>query len=301
MRRWSDFPSDNTDRAVRGWLSKSLVASFGSPRPDERECRAIADRIMAGVDERSRALLEAVDRRYDETELNRMAGWMDRVLAGEPVQYVLGWTEFRGLRILCNSAALIPRPETEELVSWLLEKMDHWNGPGKQVRVVDVGTGTGCVALSIKQARPNWEVWGVDVSEAALSLARSNAEALSLDVHWSSGNALQEGWPDWPDRFEGIISNPPYIPEEESTTLSPQVRDHEPDVALFVPDERPLQFHEALLREAQRTLTPGGCMVAECHADFTRKVADCWQLEDAETEVLIDLQGLERAVRLIRN
>ena len=301
MRRWSDFPSDNTDRAVRDWLWKSLASALESPGPDERECRAIADWIMAGVDERSRVLLEAVDRRYDETELNRIAGWMDRIKAGEPVQYVIGWTEFRGLRIQCNPAALIPRPETEELVSWLLEKMDHWNGPGKQVRVVDVGTGTGCIALSIKQARPHWEVWGVDVSEDALSLARSNAEALSLDIHWSSGNALQEGWPDWPDRFEGIISNPPYIPQGESTTLAPQVRDHEPDVALFVPDGKPLQFHEALMREARRALAPGGCMVAECHAEFTRKVADCWQLVGAETEVLSDLQGLERAVRLYRN
>ncbi len=303
MRSWSDFPADNSDRAVRKWLQAKLSAS-GSPMcSGERECHALADRIMAGVDDRSRTLLEAMDRRYDESEMNQLAGWMDRVIGGEPVQYAVGWTEFRGLRIACGPEALIPRPETEELVSWFLEGMESLGhrAKGTPVRVLDVGTGTGCIALAIKQARPDWEVWGVDVSAGALALAERNARALSLDVRWARGNALEEGWPEWPGHYQGIVSNPPYIPVSEAESLASHVRDHEPGTALFVPDGMPLEFHAALVREAGRALTPKGCMVAECHVDFTRKVADCWQLEDAETEVLCDLQDLERAVRLIRH
>ena len=303
MRQWLDFPSDNRDRSVRHWVVQGLASSGSAMCASERECRAIADRIMAGVDDRSRTMLEVIERRYDEAELNTIASAMDRVVRGEPVQHVVGWTEFRGLKLACSPEALIPRPETEEVVGWFLEGMDEVVKGHQQrvVRVVDIGTGTGCMALAIKAARPSWEVWAVDQSEGALVLARRNAAALGLELHWAAGDALDTSWPHWPGEFDGIVSNPPYIPQSEAATMAPHVKEHEPDMALFVPDDHPLCFYEALLQGAQRSLAQNGCMVAECHSDFTQKVADCWQLEGADTEVLCDLQGAERAVRLTRH
>lgn len=303
MRRWSDFPEDNRDRAVRRWLSNALHKGLSDLRTSERECHALADRLVAGIDERSRTMLDVIERRYDEGELDRMAGWMDRVIAGEPVQHVVGWTDFRGLRIACSPAALVPRPETEEVVEWLLEGMQGVipNAAGGPIRVLDVGTGTGCMALAIKAARPHWEVWGGDLSQAALDLACQNSEALGLEVHWVKGDALDGTWAPWPAAFDGIISNPPYIPDSESREMEDLVTQHEPAMALFVPDHDPLRFYHALLQGAKTHLSPLGCLVAECHSKFTREVANCWQLEEAKTEVLSDLQGAERAVRLKRH
>ena len=303
MRQWLDFPSDNRDRSVRRWVVHGLASSASDMCASERECRAIADRIMAGVDDRSRTMLDVIERRYDEAELNTIAAAMDRVVRGEPVQHVVGWTEFRGLRLACGPEALIPRPETEEVVGWFLEGMDEAmkGREGRGARVVDIGTGSGCMALAIKAARPSWEVWAVDQSERALALAKRNAADLGLELHWATGDALESSWGQWPGVFDGIVSNPPYIPHSEAESMATHVKEHEPGMALFVPDEQPLCFYEALISGARERLAKGGCMVAECHTDFTQKVADCWQLEGADTEVLCDLQGAERAVRLIRH
>lgn len=304
MRRWSDFPSDNADRSVRTWLVQTLQAHGQGALGEARECKAIADRLMAALDDRSRTLLEALDRRYDESELNRLGQALDRVLDGEPVQYAVGWTEFRGLRIACGPEALIPRPETEEVVSWFLEGMERAAsamGWRQGIRVLDVGTGSGCMALAIKAAKPAWEVWGLDQSAAALERARQNGHDLGLEVQWVEADALSPGWGGGAEVFHGVVSNPPYIPASEAASMDAHVRQYEPGMALFVPDDAPLCFYEALLAGARSRLHRGGCMVAECHAEFTQKVADCWQLEAVETEVLCDLQGAERAVRLIRH
>ena len=302
MRRWSGFPGDNSDVSIRRWLAGVLMEAGGSMLGDPRECAAVADRIMAGVDDRSRTILDVMERRYDEAELNQIGQWLDQVLMGTPVQHAVGWTDFRGLRIACGPEALIPRPETEEVVQWFLEGMEA-GGQGQEsdsIRVVDVGTGTGCIALAIKSVRPQWEVYGLDISDAALNLARKNAEALGLDVHWVQADALHSTVTGWPDRVHGMVSNPPYIPRSEAASMAPHVREREPELALFVPDSDPLIFYSALAQRAIEHLRPGGCMVAECHAEFTREVADCWQLEVGDSEVLCDLQGAERAVRLIR-
>ena len=304
MRQWFHFPKDNTDRAVRRWLRATLSETGASWSMEERECAALADRLMAGLDDRHRATLEAVDRRYDEGELDRLGGWLDRLVSGEPVQHVVGWTEFRGLRLACDASALIPRPETEEVVTWFLEGVDRMmdfrrrKGP---VKVVDFGTGSGCIALAIKAARPHWEVWALDVSDSALALARANGAALGLEVNWVQGDLLAGAVGDLPQSVDGLVSNPPYIPLKERADMDAHVRDKEPALALFVPDADPLCFYRALAVQAERLLQEGGCLLAECHFQFTRQVADCWQLEAAETEVLSDLQGAERAVRQIRH
>lgn len=297
LARFDALPPDNLDRSVRRWLTHLLVASASPMLADERECEAIAALLMADLDPRSRLILDALDRRYDEGELTRLQGQARRVMSGEPVQRVVGWTAFRGLRIGCEADVLIPRPETEELVGWFLEGMAAKAGPEPQ-RVLDVGTGSGCIALALKAERPEWDVVAVDLSPEALGQARRNADALGLDVTWMEADALDAEALVALGPWDGIVSNPPYIPRSER--LEAHVTDHEPNMALFVPDDDPLVFYRALQKAANLTLVPGGCLAAECHANGARDVADCWKIEGAEPEVLCDLQGKERAVRRIQ-
>ena len=297
-----DFlPLDNRDESVRRWVGEVLATSRLPMLADARERQAVTDRLMADLDDRSRLVLEAHDRRYDEGELTRLQGHLRKALAGTPVQRVVGWTEFRGLRIGCSGDVLIPRPETEEVVGWFLEGMSSVtavpdSGP---VRVLDVGTGSGCMALSIKQERPQWEVVAIDLSARALEQARSNSVQLGLAIEFVEQDALDVRSLSALGPFHGIVCNPPYIPANE--VLDSHVADHEPHEALFVPTLDPLLFYRALRDVADSSLAAGGCMVAECHWKYTRDVADCWQLDRALTECLTDLQGAERAVRLVRS
>ena len=257
--------------------------------PRERE--AIADRLMADLDDRGRILLEALDRRYDEGELTRLGHHLDRVLSGEPVQRV-GVDRFRGLRIGCAGDVLIPRPETEEVVGWFLDGMSGiaHQAEHRPVRVLDVGTGSGCMALALKRERPEWEVVAIDLSSAALEQARANAAELGLDVEFRQMNAL--------DTSLGASDR---STAPSPSALHPAVRRvgvcgrPRTSMALFVPDDDPLCFYQALVDWASGSLTPGGCLVAECHHALVG-VADCWQLDGAFSECLTDLQGAERAV-----
>lgn len=294
------LPGDNRDKTVRQWVRRRLSNSALPMLSDPREQEAMANWLMADLDDRGRLLLEALERRYDEGELTRLSNHLQRILQGEPVQRVVGWTDFRGLRIGCSGEVLIPRPETEEVVGWFLEGMTKAGASaasGSPIRILDVGTGSGCVALSIKHERPEWEVLAIDVSEAALMEARTNAERLNTKVEFNRVDVLDMEAMKRLGRFHGIVSNPPYIPDSE--TLDDHVVQHEPAEALFVPSSDPLCFYRALIHLAERALEPGGCMVAECHSEFVGAVADCWQLDGATSECLTDLQGAERAVRLI--
>ncbi|MBK13139.1 MAG: protein-(glutamine-N5) methyltransferase, release factor-specific [Crocinitomicaceae bacterium] len=294
------LPGDNLDKTVRNWVRLHLSNSTLPMLSDPREQEAVASRLMADLDDRGRLLLEALERRYDEGELTRLSRHIQRVLIGQPVQRVLGWTDFRGLRIGCVGDVLIPRPETEEVVGWFLDGMAKYGdstGSKGPIRVLDVGTGSGCVALSIKHERPHWEVVAIDVSEGALVQAATNAKQLNLDVAFQKVDVLDVEAVEGLGRFHGIVSNPPYVPDTE--TLEDHIEQHEPSLALFVPASEPLRFHRALIHTAEKSLEPGGCMVAECHSEFVQAVADCWQLDGTTSECLTDLQGTERAVRLI--
>ena len=256
---------------------------------DQREARAVArmlveekfslsfaDIICGGVE----ALPDA-DKQWIEAAVKRLE-------QGEPIQYVLGWAWFGGLKFNVRSGVLIPRPETE----WLVDNICAHPAPSndRPLRILDIGTGSGCIALSIKQRLPETYVEAWDISTEALSIAADNARSLGLDVVWRQQDALNimpnvlsttpndnSVVPDSP-LWDVIVSNPPYICERERTDMARNVLEHEPSTALFVPDTDPLLFYRAITRYAVGSLNEGGRLLFECNTlyagDTARMMAD---------------------------
>ena len=256
---------------------------------DQREARAVArmlveekfslsfaDIICGGVE----ALPDA-DKQWIEAAVKRLE-------QGEPIQYVLGWAWFGGLKFNVRSGVLIPRPETE----WLVDNICAHPAPShdRPLRILDIGTGSGCIALSIKQRLPETYVEAWDISTEALSIAADNARSLGLDVVWRQQDALNitpnvlstvpnynSAVPDSP-LWDVIVSNPPYICERERTDMARNVLEHEPSTALFVPDTDPLLFYRAITRYAVGSLNEGGRLLFECNTlyagDTARMMAD---------------------------
>ena len=183
-----------------------------------------------------------------------------RLLRHEPVQYVLGQADFYGLKFEVNPSVLIPRPETEELVHWVLESCKGLDMNGK--RLLDVGSGSGCIPIVLKKKIPNLEVVSVDISAEALAVARRNSERHQVWIDWRQLDFLNpQTWPGL-GTFDLIVSNPPYIDPAEKTLMPPHVLDFEPHEALFTRRD-PLEFYIALTEFSQKKLLPGGKLFVE--------------------------------------
>ena len=219
-------------------------------------------------------------------ETTRLEKIMERLEKSEPVQYVLGEAWFKGRRFGVAPGVLIPRPETEGLVDWLCE------GAPRRPAILDIGTGSGCIAITAALELPGAEVTAWDLSDDALATARANASRLGADVRFVRQDALhaptdravqenhsdQTGQEDQSDRagqglWDAVVSNPPYIRQCERTDMAANVLDHEPEMALFVPDSDPLLFYRAITLYAARTLRPGGRLLFETNTAFARDVA----------------------------
>jgi release factor glutamine methyltransferase len=211
-----------------------------------------------------------------------------------PFQYLIGETDFYGLTISCDSRALIPRPETEELVAWIVETET------KPKRILDCCTGSGCIALALKSVYTESMVQALDFSKDALMLSAENAKKLDLNIELIQEDVLnfsQEFLADATD-YDVIVSNPPYIPEQEKVTMSAHVLEHEPSMALFVDDEDPILFYKELIKFAEHGLMKGGYLFFELHELFGNDVRDYLQLFGFENiEIRKDLQGKSRMLK----
>lgn len=277
-----------TPRALVADLAARLAAAgVDSPR---RTAEWIVE-DAAGLD---RAGLFA-DRPVSVEAASRALDLARRRAAGEPVQYVLGHAHFYGLRLEVSPAVLIPRPETEEVVEAALACVAGVEAPW----VLDVGTGSGAIALALVQARPDAVVVAADVSADALAVAQRNAARLGADVAFVQADALAPAFAAAvPPAFDLIVSNPPYVPDAERDELQREVRDHEPPVALFVRDADPLAPYRALAGHATRLLRPGGWLVVETHADHGAAVGRLFAEAGLDAaEVRHDLAGRERIAR----
>ena len=231
-------------------------------------------------------------------ELQQLEEMRQRLLRWEPVQYILGEADFYGLRFKVNPHVLIPRAETEELVFMALETIKTQWGHGANVQVVDVGTGTGCIPISLRKKLPTLNVLGVDISEEALALAAQNAELNGVEVAFRQTDILNPGiWSETLPAMDLLISNPPYIPERERSMMSAQVLDYEPHQALFVPNEEPLLFYRALVGVLSQKGKEGSILLAEANEFHARTVASMFEEKGlVSVNIHSDLQGKARII-----
>ena len=217
----------------------------------------------------------------------------------EPIQYIIGETEFYGIPFNVNENVLIPRPETEELVDWIIkESFDK-----KELNILDIGTGSGCIAVSLAQNLPNTSVFAIDVSSEALELAKHNAESnntevafLQCDILSNCNSVINKDLV-----FDIIVSNPPYVRHQEKRQMKPNVLNHEPHTALFVEDENPLIFYNAIVNFSLNRLKANGQLYFEINETFGSKICNLLkENEFTNIELRKDIFGKERMVKAIK-
>ncbi|EON75689.1 putative protoporphyrinogen oxidase [Lunatimonas lonarensis] len=216
---------------------------------------------------------------------------LEQVLAGVPIQYVLGEALFYGRTFLVDSNVLIPRRETEELVHWIIQA--H---PQSRLRVLDIGTGSGCIPITLALELQHPSVHALDISEHALGVAKKNAQRHHVAMAFHQLDVLNDALP--PGGWDIIVSNPPYVTQREATSILPHVLDHEPHLALFVPDHAPLLFYAAITSKAMDSLVPGGMLYVEINESFGEETRQLFLETGLEkVEIKRDMQGKDRMVR----
>ena len=244
--------SSNLVRDCRKYYASELEKIYGSD-----EANALIMILLEhyfGIDRVKIAMDPEL--RLSESELLTLHFAVKELLKNKPVQYILGETEFCGMRFFVDENVLIPRPETEELVNQLVSCSINHN---PSFRILDIGTGSGCIAISLAKLLKNSVVTAVDVSEKALEVAKKNAETNGVNVNFIKDDILNPKNPELLDnQFDIIVSNPPYVCESEKNEMRANVLDYEPSSALFVSDNDPLIFYRKILEFAQKTLKPDG-------------------------------------------
>jgi release factor glutamine methyltransferase len=263
----------------------------------EGEASSITDWVMekiTGSKKTERMLYKNELLQTDEEKKLQEAA--QRLLSHEPVQYVLNEAWFCGLKFFVDKNVLIPRPETEELVEWIIGNCKF---PVDRLSILDIGTGSGCIPVSLKRRIRKAEVWSCDVSEAALAIAKKNAENLGTEVKLLHLDFLnQNNWSQFPS-FDIIVSNPPYVPEKDKNEMQPNVLDYEPHTALFVPDNDPLLFYSAIAVFGKTHLNPGGTIFLEIHENLGEALCTLLKSQGYQTEIKKDMQGKDRMVRAV--
>lgn len=219
-----------------------------------------------------------------------------RLLKHEPVQYVIGQADFYGLKFKVNPSVLIPRQETEELVFWIIETIK--NSKRSNYKVLDIGTGSGCIPIALKSKVPQLQVSAIDISAAALKIASENAQVNKVLISFKKCDILdQNTWSDL-DKYDIIVSNPPYIPPRERNLMPKHVLAYEPELALFVHDDDPLLFYRNIAEFALKYLEPGGWLFFECNEFTAHQVMDLLRSKNFFDLMLQhDLNGKERMIR----
>ena len=217
---------------------------------------------------------------------------LERIDMDEPIQYVVEKAHFYGYEFYVNDHVLIPRPETEELV---FEILKYYKPLNENKEILEIGTGSGCIPISIKKKWPAANITSIDISEKALEVAKINATQIEVEINFKCIDFLDESkWSSLPN-YDCIISNPPYIPENEKSKMHDNVLDFEPHLALFVSDQEPLIFYKKIKSFAGKHLNPNGTIFLECNEFNVLEVAALFQT-DYKVEVLKDMQGKERMI-----
>ncbi len=232
------------------------------------------------------------DRPLSEGELSDLRDKIKRRLKHEPLQYIVGRTEFMHAHLRVTADVLIPRPETERLVESVLERL-----PAESpCRLLDIGTGSGCIAIALKMEQPRWDVYAIDISESALKLARENAALNATEVTFLVGDLFQPEsfMENLPDKLDLIVSNPPYIPDEEKSDIDREVRDYEPEIALFTGNLKGM--YASLKRIGETLLKKDGYLIVEIHEDYGNDLLKLFEKSKWETTLLRDYNDKNRII-----
>jgi release factor glutamine methyltransferase len=273
---------------------------------DVQETEAITLTVLTELLNTSKGIIKA----FPENELNltqqeEANNILTQLKTGKPLQYVLGYTEFYGLKFLVNAATLIPRPETEELVQWALESVAGGGLPGSRaggelsgsgLNVLDIGTGSGCIAISLKKNLPAAQVSAIDISADALQTAKQNAKLNEVDINFIEADILTS--PPVTRTSQLIISNPPYVTLDDKKRMHTNVTDFEPHTALFVPEDDPLIFYKAIADFAVANLAKGGLLFLEINESLGKETVELLESKGfTNVELRQDMSGRNRMVR----
>ena len=264
----------NRVRDIIGLFHEDLEGLYGSS-----EVRVFLDMLFeAFLGWDKVRLLTSKEQTIDQSDLLRFHWALEDLKKHRPIQHIIGHTDFCGCRIEVNPDVLIPRPETEEIVNWIINKFSILNS---QFSILDLCTGSGCIAIALKKAFPKADVTAVDISDKALEVARRNAETNGTDIHFVQADVLDPQFSILNSQFSILISNPPYVMEKERAQMQPNVLDYDPAQALFVPDDDPLRFYRAIALFAKNHLAQGGQLIVEINESLA-----------AETSTLLKAYGL---------
>jgi release factor glutamine methyltransferase len=217
----------------------------------------------------------------------------DRLIQFEPIQYILGETEFYGLTFKVNRAVLIPRPETEELVDWIIKDCRH-----PAPAILDIGTGSGCIPISLVKNIAGASAEGWDISTDALKVAKENAKINQVNIDFSYADILNMDYPSHPQKYDIIVSNPPYVTTSEQPLMLKNVTDYEPHIALFVPDADPLIFYRSIADMAHTGLEPGGNLYLEINERYGDEITELLLTKGFSNVILReDINGRKRMIK----
>ena len=241
-------------------------------------------------------LLTSRNQTIDQSDLLRFHWALEDLKQHRPIQHIIGYTDFCGCRISVTPDVLIPRPETEEIVEWIVK-----NEELRTKNVLDLCTGSGCIAIALKRAFPQAEVTAVDVSEKALAIAKQNAKQNATDISFLQADLLAPQFKIQNSKFSIIVSNPPYVMECERAQMQRNVLDYDPALALFVPDDDPLRFYKAIASIAQRCLKKEGMLVVEINEALGEETCALLCSHGFIPELHDDFRGKARWVSAVLN
>lgn len=279
-------------------IVRQITAELSTAYP-QNEARAIAIALCEHHTGWSRAqLLSDSKQPLSDRQQQDLKTSVDRIKNHEPLQYIIGETDFFGLPFRVDSRVLIPRPETEELVEWIIN--DHKNKPCRSI--IDLCTGSGCIAISLAKNISDAQVYACDISEGALAVAAENAGLNEASVSFFRADVLSENIASLLPDVDVIVSNPPYVLESEKTSMQPNVTDFEPHIALFVDDADPLCFYKAIGELSIKKLSPEGILYVEINREKGEDIVGLFRnLGFGFVEMRKDLFGNARMVKAIKN
>ncbi len=280
--------SDNTIQAVTTYFKQELGATL-DPNELKMTYRIMMEHYFSLS---STDLLIKRDHRFTESELVKVIHCVKRLQKQEPLAHILGATEFYGLPFLVNQHTLIPRPETEELVDWVIN--DHRDAT---ITVLEIGSGSGCIPITLKKYLTNTTITSVDVSEEALKLAHENAQQNGVEVNFLKADILTDSF-DAHQQWDIIVSNPPYIAQKEFDSMDKTVTNYEPHLALFVSDDDPLIFYRKIAEVGLQHLSQGGSIYVEINQYLSAQTVSLFQLIGYSQVVLRqDINGNDRMIK----